>query len=84
MACATLKRSLDLESFNQRPTKRRRCSPFSSQSATQPLPGSTKLTVEPTPSAFSDANCTKLTPGKYSSLFFCVLIITLYYTNTHR
>ncbi|XP_055918175.1 akirin [Eupeodes corollae] len=28
MACATLKRSLDWESINQRPTKRRRCNPF--------------------------------------------------------
>lgn len=28
MACATLKRSLDWESINQRPTKRRRCGPF--------------------------------------------------------
>lgn len=30
MACATLKRSLDWESLNQRPTKRRRCHPFGS------------------------------------------------------
>lgn len=28
MACATLKRSLDWESINQRPSKRRRCNPF--------------------------------------------------------
>ncbi|ALC43328.1 akirin [Drosophila busckii] len=28
MACATLKRALDWESLNQRPTKRRRCNPF--------------------------------------------------------
>lgn len=28
MACATLKRSLDWDSINQRPTKRRRCNPF--------------------------------------------------------
>lgn len=65
MACATLKRSLDLESFNQRPTKRRRCSPFPSTSNTPQIqPGSSKLIVEPTPSAFSDATCTKLTPEK--------------------
>ncbi|XP_049297548.1 akirin [Anopheles funestus] len=32
MACATLKRSLDWESLNQRPTKRRRCHPFGSPS----------------------------------------------------
>lgn len=30
MACATLKRSLDWESINQRPSKRRRCNPFGS------------------------------------------------------
>lgn len=30
MACATLKRSLDWESLNKRPTKRRRCHPFGS------------------------------------------------------
>ncbi|EAA04195.4 akirin [Anopheles arabiensis] len=34
MACATLKRSLDWESLNQRPTKRRRCHPFGSPSQT--------------------------------------------------
>lgn len=28
MACATLKRSLDWENLNQRPSKRRRCNPF--------------------------------------------------------
>ncbi|XP_061398902.1 akirin [Musca vetustissima] len=28
MACATLKRTLDWESINQRPNKRRRCNPF--------------------------------------------------------
>lgn len=28
MACATLKRTLDWEAINQRPTKRRRCNPF--------------------------------------------------------
>lgn len=28
MACATLKRTLDWESLNQRPTKRRRCNPY--------------------------------------------------------
>nr|UQC00143.1 akirin [Anopheles sacharovi] len=36
MACATLKRSLDWESLNQRPTKRRRCHPFGSPSQSQP------------------------------------------------
>lgn len=68
MACATLKRSLDWESLNQRPPKRRRCSPFSTAQA-QSQPGASKLTVEPTPSAFNDASCTKLTPGKILLLF---------------
>lgn len=71
MACATLKRSLDWDSINQRPNKRRRCGPFGSTSANsntntttpQIQPGSSKLIVEPTPSAFNDATCTKLTPG---------------------
>ena len=64
MACATLKRSLDWESINQRPNKRRRCSPFASAAAPQIQPGASKLSVEPTPSAFNDATFTKLTPGK--------------------
>lgn len=70
MACATLKRSLDWESINQRPSKRRRCSPFSTATTAaanaqaQIQAGSSKLTVEPTPSAFIDASCAKLTPGK--------------------
>ncbi|GAB0089850.1 akirin [Sergentomyia squamirostris] len=33
MACATLKRSLDWENINQRPSKRRRCSPYGAQSS---------------------------------------------------
>ncbi|XP_055707599.1 akirin [Phlebotomus papatasi] len=33
MACATLKRSLDWESINQRPSKRRRCSPYGANSS---------------------------------------------------
>lgn len=71
MACATLKRSaLDWESLNQRPTKRRRCSPFSSSqtsatgSSPQTQPGSTKINVEPVPSAFADSTHTILTPEK--------------------
>lgn len=74
MACATLKRSLDWESLNQRPAKRRRCGIFPSAggSAQSPTtqPGTSKLTCEPTASVFADATLTKLTPGtlKYSSL----------------
>lgn len=67
MACATLKRSLDWESLNQRPAKRRRCGIFPSAggSAQSPStqPGTSKLTCEPTPSVFADATLTKLTPG---------------------
>lgn len=67
MACATLKRSLDWESLNQRPAKRRRCGIFPSAggSAQSPTtqPGTSKLTCEPTPSVFADATLTKLTPG---------------------
>lgn len=36
MACATLKRTLDWESINQRPTKRRRCNPFGNSSGASP------------------------------------------------
>lgn len=66
MACATLKRSLDWESLNQRPTKRRRCNPFTTASAT-PQNSNAQATsakvTEPTQSAFADATLTKLTPG---------------------
>lgn len=74
MACATLKRSLDWESLNQRPTKRRRCNPFASNSASaqnsNAQVASAKVT-EPTQSAFADASLTKLTPG--------ITIIAAYY-----
>lgn len=33
MACATLKRSLDWENINHRPSKRRRCNPFDESTA---------------------------------------------------
>lgn len=66
MACATLKRSLDWESLNQRPTKRRRCNPFTTTSGpaqnSNAQATSAKVT-EPTQSAFADATLTKLTPG---------------------
>lgn len=68
MACATLKRSLDWETINQRPAKRRRCSPFTgSPSQNQAASSSSsKVTVtEPTVSAFSDKTYPKLTPGKF-------------------
>lgn len=66
MACATLKRSLDWESLNQRPTKRRRCNPFTTNSgsvqSSNAQVSSAKVT-EPTQSVFADASLTKLTPG---------------------
>lgn len=40
MACATLKRSLDWESINQRPTKRRRCNPFGQSTSSAMIGGS--------------------------------------------
>lgn len=78
MACATLKRSLDWESLNQRPTKRRRCHPFGSPSTsnTQNSPSSSTSAaaaassnsamrvMEPKPSPFAEAVCPKLTPEK--------------------
>lgn len=70
MACATLKRSLDWESLNQRPTKRRRCSPYTTASGTAQSSNaqatSTKVTCEPVPSVFAEASLTKLTPGTSS------------------
>lgn len=73
MACATLKRSLDWESLNQRPTKRRRCHPFGSPSTSnvQNSPSSSSSSssiamrvMEPKPSPFAEAVCPKLTPEK--------------------
>lgn len=43
MACATLKRSVDWESMNQRPPKRRRCNPFG-QSGSSASPSSSPST----------------------------------------
>ncbi|CAO1356404.1 unnamed protein product, partial [Diamesa serratosioi] len=68
MACATLKRSLDWESLNQRPTKRRRCHPFGAASTSTGAPGApnTKI-MEQLPSPFAEAsaqNMPKLTPEK--------------------
>uniref|UniRef100_A0A182KHM6 Uncharacterized protein n=1 Tax=Anopheles christyi TaxID=43041 RepID=A0A182KHM6_9DIPT len=80
MACATLKRSLDWESLNQRPTKRRRCHPFGSPSqsaSASSSPSASSSTsvaaaaaaasmrvMEPKPSPFAEATCSKLTPGE--------------------
>lgn len=79
MACATLKRSLDWESLNQRPTKRRRCHPFGSPGSSTPnspsssaiaaaaaasSSNSTMRVMEPKPSPFAEAVCPKLTPEK--------------------
>ncbi|XP_058829934.1 akirin [Topomyia yanbarensis] len=75
MACATLKRSLDWESLNQRPAKRRRCHPFGSpsssnaqnspsSSASSSSSGNAMRVMEPKPSPFVDAGCSKLTPEK--------------------
>lgn len=81
MACATLKRTLDWESINQRPNKRRRCNPFgqsgstgspSRSSAHDGLPGSnpqspsSRFAREPQPSPFAEANLTKMSPDKMS------------------
>jgi hypothetical protein len=64
MACATLKRSLDWDSINQRPTKRRRCLPFGTPSS--PSTSTSRIATETTPSAFAEASAftPKLTPEK--------------------
>lgn len=87
MACATLKRSLDWESLNQRPAKRRRCGIFpttgtGSTQSPNTHPGTTKLTCEPTPSVFADATLTKLTPGMLSQS--SKSIITVIHESHHR
>lgn len=79
MACATLKRSLDWEGINQRPTKRRRCSPFTgSPSQNQTVINNTaKVTVtEPTVSVFSETYPKFPTPGMYLVLIYLVYIYT--------
>lgn len=80
MACATLKRTLDWESINQRPTKRRRCNPFGQSGNTSPSrsvattsDGSQNSTVqsprtpfakEPQSSAFTEADLSKISQDK--------------------
>uniref|UniRef100_A0A1L8DCY5 Akirin n=1 Tax=Nyssomyia neivai TaxID=330878 RepID=A0A1L8DCY5_9DIPT len=59
MACATLKRSLDWESINQRPSKRRRCSPYGTNSSATTMSPSARDTAcgcsatEPSSSPFA-------------------------------
>ncbi|XP_055373315.1 akirin [Condylostylus longicornis] len=79
MACATLKRSLDWEALNQRPTKRRRCNPFGQSGNTSPThtsnsnigqQNSTSNLQSPyrrtndQPSPFAEATLVKLSPDK--------------------
>lgn len=70
MACATLKRSLDWESINQRPTKRRRCNPYGQNGSgagggpSTPSSPSGRLLKEPTPSPFAEATLARMSPGK--------------------
>lgn len=82
MACVTLKRSLDWESLNQRPAKRRRCFPFganpsspTSSSSSSSLKYNETAPSTSTSSPFVEASALtpKLTPGmKMSSLpIFC-------------
>lgn len=70
MACVTLKRSLDWESLNQRPAKRRRCFPFGANPSSPTTSSSSKY-VETAPSTSTSSPFTetsaitpKLTPGK--------------------
>lgn len=71
MACATLKRSLDWESLNQRPTKRRRCHPFAGGSPSSSQNTTSARLMEPTPSPFLESSQPKLTPGEFEN-FACV------------
>lgn len=72
MACVTLKRSLDWESLNQRPAKRRRCFPFganpssptSSSSSSKYVSETAPSTSTSSPFAEASALTPKLTPGK--------------------
>ncbi|CAD7003393.1 akirin [Ceratitis capitata] len=79
MACATLKRTLDWEALNQRPTKRRRCNPLGQSAGTTPSRSSAtstslyenaqtssgrSISKEPQPNPFTEANLSKISPGK--------------------
>lgn len=63
MACATLKRTLEWEAINQRPTKRRRCNPFG-QSGSSGSPSRSALLAGHADGAFPNA-----TPQSPSSRF---------------
>lgn len=65
MACATLKRSLDWESLNQRPAKRRRCLPYGASPSSPTSSSKYVETATSTSSAFAETSAlaTKLTPG---------------------
>lgn len=80
MACATLKRSLDWESINQRPTKRRRCLPFNNP--TSPSTSSTAKIMEPTPSPFAEVSTLtpKLTPGTDCTMPKCLESLTIVFS----
>ncbi|XP_034480640.1 akirin [Drosophila innubila] len=80
MACATLKRALDWESLNQRPTKRRRCTPYGQSGGSSPSRGgnndgtnasssssmpSNRYAKDSTePSPFSESALAKMSPDK--------------------
>jgi hypothetical protein len=67
MACATLKRSLDWESLNQRPTKRARRCHYGSPSTSSHQNNENVKLIEPVQSPFTEAasnSLTKLTPEK--------------------
>lgn len=64
MACATLKRSLDWESLNQRPTKRRRCHPFGSPAGAAGNSSSSNISnaLNSSPSSSSARSSTVMEP----------------------
>ncbi|KAH8302236.1 hypothetical protein KR044_004270 [Drosophila immigrans] len=76
MACATLKRALDWESLNQRPTKRRRCVPYgqsaagnstadgASSSSSSGIPSNRYAKDSTEPSPFSESALAKMSPDK--------------------
>lgn len=63
MACATLKRSLDWETLNQRPSKRRRCTPYGGGGGGTPQQTPVKST-DKSQSPFMETTFPKLTPEK--------------------
>lgn len=69
MACATLKRSLDWESLNQRPAKRRRCLPFGASPSSPTSSSKYVETAASTSSPFAETSAfaPKLTPGMFNT-----------------